>query len=217
MRKFRTKHLGLFISFVFLFMQLSAQEIENDFQTRFDAKISYKPIKKVRINFTPEVRFNDLMEFDQYLFEGEVTYKPIKLIQVGTSYRYKSNKTGSGDYNSKNKYALFVEAEKKIKRFTPSLKLSYSNSADDDNNNSHFLRYKAGVDYNIKKSKITPSVSMEMFHDLGSNNLYKMRYTAGMDYKLFKNNSIGISYKLDYFMQEYRNKHIVSVGYKFKF
>lgn len=197
-------------------IQVSAQEIENDFQTRTSVKLSYKPIKQIKINFTPELRFNDNLQFDQYLFEGEVIYSPLNLIDAGASYRFKGNKTGSGDYENQNKYALFVKAEKRIKRFTPSLKMSYTNSADDDIN-SHFLRYKASVDYNIRKSKITPKISVEAFHDLSGNELYKMRYSAGLNYKLFKNNSIGIDYKLDYYMQEYRNKHIVSIGYKFKF
>ncbi|MFA9392825.1 MAG: DUF2490 domain-containing protein [Prolixibacteraceae bacterium] len=196
--------------------QLSAQEVENDFQTRTSLKLSYKPLKKVKLNFSPELRFNDNLQFDQYLFEGEAIYSPFKLINAGASYRFTGNKTGSGDYENRNKYALFVEAEKKLKRFTPSLKMSYTNTADDESN-SHFLRYKASVDYNIRKSKFTPEISVEAFQDLGENNWYKMRYSAGLDYKIFKNNSIGIDYKLDYYMQEYHNKHIVSIGYKFKF
>ncbi|MDA3930303.1 MAG: DUF2490 domain-containing protein [Prolixibacteraceae bacterium] len=198
-------------------IQLSAQELENDFQSRTSVKLSYKPLKKVKLNFTPELRFNDNLKFDQYLFEGEIIYKPIKLISVGTSYRFTGNKTGSGDYENRNKYALFIEAEKKLKRFTPSLKMSYTNFAGDDDENSHFLRYKASVDYNICKSKFTPEISVEAFHNLSENELYKMRYSAGLNYKLFKNNSIVIDYKLDYYMQEYRNKHIVSIGYKIKF
>lgn len=199
-----------------LTIQVSAQDIDNDFQTRTGVKLSFKPLKDVKISFSPELRFNNTLQFDQYLLEGAIEYQPIKRITLGTSYRFTGNKTGSGDYENKNKYALFIEANRKIKRFTPSLKMSYTNSADDENN-SHFLRYKASIDYNIRKSKFTPEISIEAFQDLGDNNWYKMRYSTGIDYKISKNNSIGIDYKLDYYMHAYRNKHIVSIGYKFKF
>ena len=61
-------------------IQLSAQKVVNDFQTRTGVKLSYKPLKDVKINFTPELRFNDALQFDQYLFEGEIEYQPIKLL-----------------------------------------------------------------------------------------------------------------------------------------
>ena len=206
----------LILLFTGFFIRISAQEIENDFQTRTGVKLSYKPFEKIKIDFEPELRFSNNLHFDQYLLEGEVTYSPFKFISAGASCRFTANKTGSGDYENWNKYALFVEAGRNIKRFSPSLKMSYTNS-DNDEVNSHFLRCKFSIDYNIFKSKITPEIGVEAFQNLSRNELYKMRYLAGLNYKLFKNNSIGIDYKLDYYMQEYRNKHIVSIGYKYKF
>jgi len=218
MRKYKIHRLSftVLVGCLLVSFQSKAQEVENDFQYRTNLKISYKPIKDVKINFTPEIRFGDQFQFDQYLVEWEVVYSPLKRFNLGASYQFKGNKTGSGDFENRNKYALFIEANKKLKRFTPSLKMSYTNSADDDLK-SHFLRYKASIDYNIRKSKLTPEISLEAFHDLGVNDFYKMRYTAGINYKIFKNNSIGIGYKLDYYLQEYHNKHIFSIGYKFKF
>ena len=79
------------------------------------------------------------------------------------------------------------------------------------------MRYKASLDYNIPNSKITPFVAVEAFQKLSDADLYKMRYAAGFDYKLFKKNYIGVDYKFDYYQNEYKNRHILSVGYKIKF
>ena len=88
---------------LFSIIKLSAQEVENDFQSRTDIKLSYKPIKNFKINFTPELRFNNNLQFDQYLFEGEIIYSPFKFIDIGTSYRFKGNKNGSGNFETRNK------------------------------------------------------------------------------------------------------------------
>lgn len=214
----RISYLRIFIVLFLITttLQNKAQTVENEFQTRTEIKLTYKPIKNVKLIFTPELRFNDKLNFDQYLIEGELNYTPLKVLNFGVSYRYIANKTGSGDYSNRNKYALYIEADKKISRFKPSVKLSFTNSADDVLN-SQFLRYKAGVEYNIRKCKLTPEIKFEIFHDLDGNSIYKYRSMAGLNYKLSKKSSIALSYKFDYYMNEYRNKHIASVGYKYKF
>ena len=44
-----------------------------------------------------------------------------------------------------------------------------------------------------------------------------MRYSLGAEYKINKNSSIGLGYMLDYYLQDYRNKHIINLGYTYKF
>lgn len=194
----------------------NGQEVINDFQTRTEVKLSFKPLKNLKINFTPELRFNNNLQFDQYLVEGEAAYSPLKLLTVGAAYRFRGNLNKSSEINYFNRYELYTEVKKKIERFSPAFQLKYSNS-DDDESNHQFMRYKATLDYNIRKCKLTPELGVEAFHDLSESNFYKMRYIAGLDFKLFKNNWIGLTYKFDYYLQEYRNKHIFSIGYKIKF
>jgi len=83
----------------------------------------------------------------------------------------------------------------------------------DDN----FLRYKAALGYDIKSCKLTPTISAELFHQLADNEMYKVRYKLAVDYKIFKNNYVGASYRLDYYLKKYENNHIFSIGYKLKF
>ena len=193
-----------------------AQDVQNDFQIRTEIKLSFNPLKNIELNLTPMLRLDEKFQFDQYLFEGEVVYNPFKQFSFGAAYRFIGNQTKKNGMEYSGRYAIFAEAEKKIDRFKPSLKISYTNYSDEEYNNN-FLRYKANLKYDIAKSKITPELGFEAFHDLSNSNFYKLRYSVGADYKLFKNNSIGITYKLDYYMQELRNKHIISIGYKIKF
>jgi hypothetical protein len=195
----------------------SAQEVENDFQTRTSAELSFEPLKKLKLNLIPELRFDENFSLDKYLFEGETVYKPVKFLSLGATYRFEGNLRDNKDTEYFNRFAFSATAKKEFKRFESAFRLRYTNDADDETSNDDFLRYKASLNYNIRKSKITPFVGVEAFQRLSDTELYKMRYTAGADYKLFKKNYLGVSYKFDYYEKEYKNRHILSVGYKIKF
>jgi hypothetical protein len=194
-----------------------AQEVETDFQTRTSLNLSYKPIKKLQLKFTPELRFDENFSLDKYVFEGGAEYKILKFLELGATYRFGINPRENKDTEYANRYSFSATAKKEFNRFEPAFRLSYTNDADDEVSNEEFLRYKASLDYNIRKSKITPFIGIEAFQRLSDADLYKIRYSAGADYKLFKKNYLGVSYKLDYYQKEYKNRHIFSVGYKIKF
>lgn len=208
---------SLLVISLLMTLSLKAQDVDNDFQTRTEIKLSLKATDKIVISLTPMLRFNDNFVFDQYLIEGGLVYKPFKKISFGGAYRYIGNKTKKDVIENYSRFTLFTEAETKIDRFKPSFKLSYTNYDEDNDADKRFLRYKLGTEYKISNSRFTPEVGIEAFHDLENSNFYKIRYSVGIDYKLFKNNTIGLGYKLDYYLQEARNKHILSVGYKLKF
>lgn len=195
---------------------LGAQTVENDFQSRTELKLSYEPIDKIRLSVTPEVRLDESFKMDKFLLEAGVQYKPFKVFSIGGSYRFIANTRNTKSTEYLHRFALDATYSKKIERWKPSFRLRYTNYTEDDAN-SDFLRYKAKVEYNIKNFKLSPVVGVEAFHELSDNEFYKMRYTLGFDYKLNKQNAISVGYKLDYYLQEYLNKHIVYVGYKFKF
>jgi hypothetical protein len=138
-------------------------------------------------------------------------------MELGATYRFGINPRENKDTEYANRYSFSATAKKDFNRFESAFRLRYTNDADDETSSEHFMRYKASLDYDIRKSKITPSVAVEAFQQLQDGGLYKMRYTAGMDYKLFKKNYLGLDYKFDYYQNEYKNRHIISVGYKIKF
>lgn len=208
--------VSLILIFLFNGMQLSAQDIENNFKFRTEAELSFSPLKNLKLNIIPELRFDDTFSLDKYLLEGEATYKPLKFLSLAASYRFVAQQKDNSDTKYVNRFAFSVIAKKKLKRFETAFRLRYTNDADDEISNEQFFRYKTSLKYDIPKSKLTPFIAAEAFQQLSGGDLYKMRYSTGLDYKLFKKNYLRLSYKLDYFQKEYKNNHILSVGYKIK-
>lgn len=209
--------ITIFLLIVAESSQAQEQQVVNELQSRILLDVSFKPLKKVKITISPDFRFDGDFSLDQYLFEGEIEYKALKVISMGARYGFITNLRKEKDTEYFNRYAFLVKAKKEFGRFEPSLRLMYSNYADDEVQDKKFLRYKAGIKYDIPNCKITPYVAVQPFQDLDEGGLYKTRYAIGADYKLFKKNYLGISYKFDYYNIEYRNRHIVSLGYTIKF
>ncbi len=214
MKNIRKTYL-LALCLVIIVIQVSAQDVVNDFEYRTSVKLSLKPIKKFKINITPEARFKDDFSVDRYLLETEIVYKPLKLLYLSGGYRFIVNPRDEKDTEYLHRYEFGATLKKDFDRFMPELMLRYTNYADDDSDNK-YLRYKAALGYDIKDCKLTPTLSAELFHQLSDNSMYKVRYKLGLDYKLFKKNYIGASYRFDYYLQKDKNNHIFSLGYKIK-
>lgn len=193
-----------------------AQDIDNQFESRAAFKLTYNPIKKLKLSLSPELRFDENMSLDEYLIEAGAAYKIGKMFTLGANYRFMANERETKATEYYSRFAFYGMLKKKYGDFEPSLKFGYSNYSDDDEEMDNYLRYKASLKYDIPKSKITPVISAEGFHNLSTSELYKMRYAIGADYKLFKKNYIGLKYKFDYFRTQYKNRHIISLEYKIK-
>lgn len=212
--------LAAFLSALLMFGLIKtthAQAVENQYESRTALELSYKPIKNLKLSLIPEFRFDENFSLDKYLFEGEAEYKLWKFLEIGATYRFVVNPRDTKDTEYFNRYGFHTSAKKELGRFEPALRVKYSNYADDEITDKKFMRYKAEVEYDIKNFKLTPFVAAEAFQQLDDGGFYKMRYTAGFDYKLFKKNYLGARYKLDYYLKEYKNRHIFCVEYKIKF
>lgn len=207
----------LFITNLMVIIWLSpakAQEVENDFETRTSFRLRPKLSDKLKLRITPEVRLDEEFSIAKYILAGEGIYEPIKILALGAKYYFIGDINKNSDNEHHSRYAFSATIKYKFNRFEPAFRIRYSNYADDEITDKNFLRYKASLEYDIPKSSLTPFLGAELVHQLADNELYKMRYSAGIDFKLFKNNYISLSYKLDYYLQEYRNKHIVDLTYK---
>jgi hypothetical protein len=193
-----------------------SQTTENQFQSRYDIKLSLEPIKKFKLSFAPEVRLDESFRVDKYLLESKLSYEPVKGLELGGSYRFIINPRDKKATEYLNRFALSAKYSHKIQRWEPSLRIKYTNYTEDISMGT-FLRYRAKLIYNIKNCKINPLASFEAFQELENNQIYKFRYAFGANYKFNKNSSIDLSYSLDYYMQDYLNKHIISIGYNYKF
>lgn len=206
----------LVLCFLIIGKQGYTQDIENEFEYRTSFKLSYKPLKQLKLNFTPEVRFNDDFSVDQYQLEAELVYKPAKILYLSGGYRFVINPRNEKETEYLHRYEIGASLKKDFDRFLPELRFLFTNYADDDSDNKYF-RYKAALGYNIKGCRLTPTLSAELFQQVSDKILYKVRYKLKLEYKVLKNNYIRASYRLDYYIHKDKNKHIFSLGYKIKF
>lgn len=211
------RYITLLTAF-FAFVAMQAEDVENEFQSRTNLEMSYKVADKLKVSFSPELRWDDSFSIDEYHLDLGVEYKLLDYLSVQAQYNFIANLRETKDTEYFGRYNLSAIVSEKFGRFTPSFRLLYSNYADDDDNDkSSYLKYKAGLKYNIKDCKITPYAAMQFYHDLDEQEIRKIRYSAGASYKLNKKNYIKLGYKMDYFMTKSLNRHIVEVGYKYKF
>ncbi|WP_430817498.1 DUF2490 domain-containing protein [Carboxylicivirga sp. RSCT41] len=215
MNKYKSYIIFILLIAVIAF-DAEAQDIENTSQTRTEFKLSYKLADKWKLQAIPELRFDEAFSIDKCILELRTVYNPFKRLSLGASYRFIANERSTKDTEYLQRYAFDMRYEYKLKRWKPAVRLRYTNYSEDDEN-GEFLRAKAGLEYNIRKCKFTPFAGAELFRDMNNNELFKVRYSLGTDYKINKTNSISMGYKLDYYMQRYENKHIMYLGYKFKF
>lgn len=84
--------------------------------------------------------------------------------------------------------------------------------------NSHLLRSRLQVEYNIRHCPVDPFASVELFN--GEGGLQKTRYTGGLEWKITKQHSLKAYYRYQTTHDDdddEPNRHVVGLGYGFKF
>ncbi len=200
-------------------------EVENNYKYRVGANFDIKLIDNLKLDVGTQLRYAD--GYDMFVLDGGLSYKTFGCITWGASYRIMVDRLDSYTYNafggysydkeSFHRYAFDVTYKDKFGRFTPSFRVRYNNYTDDGYEDEAYLRYRAQVEYNIPKCKLTPSIGVEAYQEMEENMLYKTRYTADLEYKFTKKSAIALNYKLDFFALKYKNNHIFSIDYKYKF
>jgi hypothetical protein len=195
-------------------LSLTAQTPVNEYKTWTEFKVSTRIFKdKVRLHLSPEIRFNQDFSIDKYFIESGVRYDPFDFLCLGTSYRFIGNNRETKSTVYLHRYAFDATFETKVKRFEPEFRLQFTNYSD-ENLEEKYLRYKPSLQYDIEKCKITPFISAEAFQNLAQSRFEKIRYGIGAEYKLIDNHYLELYYKMDYFLHELKNRHILGLSYR---
>lgn len=218
----------LFVGEVTAYAADTDDDVKVQYKYRVGGEVELDLVDNLSLNIEPELRFNE--GYDKFLLSSGLSYKSFGCIYWGATYRLVVEREGEYIYNSGNafssmqseseyqhRYALDVTYKDKFGRFTPSFRIRYDNYADGEITDREFLRYKAKLAYNIRNCKIAPFVEAEGYQELEEMMLYKMRYGAGFKVKVGQHSSFSFNYKFDLFTLEYKDAHIFSVSYKYKF
>lgn len=188
---------------------------QNEMEYRVSGSVRFSPVKKIKLYVSPELRLDE-SGLDKFLVETEVKYSALKILDVGASYKLLMNFKTNNPTEYVHQFTFFSQVEHKIDRFNPSLRVMFVNY-DEDEGTSNLLRYKTKLEYDIPKIKIDPYIAAELYHEISTGEISKMRYSIGADWRFTNRQSLGLSYKLDDYLDADKKKHIVSLDYSYKF
>ena len=179
-----------------LFCSFSALAQENDFQTWSSFSLNKKIIKKTNLSIKQGVRFRENSSLYSKLFTDlKIKSKYNKHISYAVGYRYINKWDIALDISSQNRFYADVNYKNKLsKRFSYALRNRWQTQGDLFGYKMT-LRQKFGLDYNIKKTKLTPSISTEYFLNL-EDGINKLRSTIALGYPLAKKLDFELTYRI---------------------
>ena len=202
---------------------------QDDFGSILSADVTKKITKGLNISFEEEFRTrSNFSEIERFSHALEVSYKPFSFLKTGGAYNLINFNHDKRGWEIRHRYYFYATGSWDIRRFSFSLRERFQSTkrqgveaTANRANPKLYLRSRLKVDYNIRKSKITPFASAELFNTLNDpqkNGINQWRGVAGIDYKLNKKNFIDLYYRYtNYTDEEEMDKHLFGIGYSFKF
>ena len=205
------------MSFLHVLKSQSEEERTNDFNTWTGFKIQKGITKKLDVFIAPQLRL-DGAKILKYFGEVGLKYKISKNFSSAGGYRYTIDSKKKG--GTKPVQRAFLDLNGKLEQgdLKYKMRLRYTNDKDlEDLDFSNKLRLKVDFEYDIPKSKISPSIFAEAFRSIDNQNMSKYRFGVSADYKISKRMDLSLSYLLDYVLSDDENIHIVALKYAYDF
>ncbi|MBC8267090.1 MAG: DUF2490 domain-containing protein [Flavobacteriales bacterium] len=191
MRKILTKFFLLFILPISVFSQ------ENDFQTWTSVSASKKIIKRTNLIVKQGARFRENSSIYSKLFTDlKIKRKYNKYFSYALGYHHSSDWDKHFDVEKKNRfYADVYYKDKYYKRYLLGVRTRWQTQGNMFGYNMA-LRQKMAFAYNIKKTKLEPSVGLEYFLYFDRMLIEKLRYTFGFSHPITKDLDMQINYRI---------------------
>ncbi|CAG5079566.1 DUF2490 domain-containing protein [Parvicella tangerina] len=204
----------MILLFAFSCVEIFAQDGEwvtiRDFETWNSFNLKYKLNKNWKLGLEQQFRFNDNSSaLDRYFTELSVSHSFSKYIFGGVGFRYLRQNDTKGDVQGFENHLRFnfdFGVKHSLNRFDFKYRLRFQTknelgiSKDEGDYSNNHIRLKAGVGYNIKKWKLDPEGSVEIFrhYEKGEQNGFNnIRFTFGTKYNLKKIGVFGLFYRFE--------------------
>ena len=172
--------------------------------------LEYKLDKKWTFSLEEQLRLKEnISVVDEYFTQLGAEYKLFKGFNLAGGVRYIRQNDNQGNiqgYENHFRYNIDATYKHDVDNFTLGYRLRYQNknelgvsAAEGDYANQN-IRLKASIEYNIKKWKLDPKFSAELFNHFekeDDNGFSKYRLTFGTDYKIKKIGKIGVFYRFE--------------------
>lgn len=215
----------IFLLFIFSATQINAQK--KDFGAWYSLSAQYDITKRIQLNISEELRTtSNASETDQIFTDAGISFKLNKYVSVGGYYRFIKKREDNNLFYSRNRFYGELNLECPLKRFEISYRFRVQRQVNEFSEYAYnppviYNRHKFELKYNIKGSKITPSLFYERFYRTNHIKAYyadNARYGFGLDYRFNKNHKVGIGYLIDkdlYPENKYLN--VITLNYRFSF
>ncbi len=181
-----------------------------DLESWGSLNLKYKISKKWRIGLEEQFRFsNNSSEIDSYFTELSTDYNFSKHVFGGIGFRYIRQNDNVGKiqgFENHTRFHFDLGYSHNLQRFSLEYRLRFQtknelgiSKEEGDHANNH-LRLKVAAGYNIKKWKLDPEFSAEIFrhYEKGEQNGFnKFRFTIGTKYKMKSFGKIGVFYRME--------------------
>lgn len=207
------------------FAQLAGADVK-DFQTWTAIEVSYALNKKIKFSLEQQLRLKDNSTItDQYFTELNAEYEAFKNVEFGFGARYISNHDTKGEkqgFDNFFRFNLDAAYKYKLKRFSLKHRLRYQNRNElgTDDNPVIGVRFKTSLGYNIKKWKLDPKITGEIFNrfEKGEDSRFsKYRLGVETEYKINKMGVIALFYRLEKETNIINAETINILGLKFSY
>lgn len=184
--------------FFLLFCSLSAFAQENDFQTWYSVSLNKKIIKKTNLTVKAGLRLRENSSlFAKQFTDVKIKRKYSKRISYAVGYRYINRWDITLNISNQNRFYADVYYKNKLsKRFSYALRNRWQTQGY-LYEYKMTLRQKFELGYNIRKTKLSPSIATEYFLNL-EDGINKLRSTLALGYPLSKNLDFELAHRIQH-------------------
>jgi hypothetical protein len=184
--------------FLLLFCSISAFAQENDFQTWYAVSLNKKIIKKTNLTVKTGLRLRENSSlYAKQFTDVKIKRKYNKRISYAVGYRYINRWDIALNISNQNRFYADVYYKNKFsKRFSYAVRNRWQTQGD-LYGYKMTLRQKFSLNYNIRKTKLSPSIATEYFLTL-EDGINKLRSTIAFGYPLAKKLDFELAYRIQH-------------------
>ena len=169
---------------------------QDDFQLWSKVELGYKINKKISLELTEGFRLRENLSLPSKTFtDFKVTYKHNNKARIGTGYRFIQSFDFAQNIRLRHRWYVDMTLRQKVKRY----QFGFRSRIQHQKGVDHLERYyrgKLSASYNIRKTPLEPTISVESFLNLQSPQFDKFRYTAAFSYPLMKKMQASLYYRI---------------------
>ena len=169
---------------------------QDDFQLWTKVEIDYRINKKLHIELAEGFRFRENVSLPSKTFtDFKASYKHNKKVRIGTGYRFIQTFNLAQDIRLRHRWYVDMTLRQKVKKYQFGFRSRIQHQKGVDHIEQNY-RGKISASYNIPKTPLEPTISIETFLNLQSSQFDKFRYTLDLLYPLNKKVQTSLYYRV---------------------